>query len=478
MTKLRARVNKEEAMITKGANRIPKAPFTREMRKDHTILIPMMAPIHFTMMKNILVNHGYRVALLDNTGPKVVEAGLKYVHNDICYPAMLVIGQMIEALQSGQYDVDKTALLMTQTGGGCRASNYVYLLRRALKKAGFEQVPVVSFNVWGMERNNGFQLTPQLLRQLIIALVYGDGLMLLSNQVKAYEREKGSAARLVSEWIDKISAAFARGEGFTLPEMRKNFRRMAAAFHEVERDMKPKIKVGIVGEIYVKYASLGNNNLEDFLASQDCEVMVPGMLDFILYTLDATVEKHRLFGGGAISATVSENVALYIQEMQDCLIDAVSLYPGFVPPSRFSHTKAMSEGMIGAGCTMGEGWLLTAEMLELTDKGYGNIVCTQPFGCLPNHICGKGMIRKIREEYPAANIVPIDYDPSATRVNQENRIKLMLAVAKENLLHMPESGSKPHRPDLPASSKLGRNAGGKPGRLLPQNYLRENPSMW
>ena len=470
MTKHRVRSNTESAIFTKGANRIPKAPFTKEMKSEYTILIPMMAPIHFTMLKNVLVNHGYRVALLDNCGPGVIQDGLKYVHNDICYPAMLVIGQMIDALKSGQYDVDKTALLMAQTGGGCRASNYLFLLRRALKKAGFQQVPVVSFNVSGMEKNSGFRLTPKLLFQLITGIVYGDALMVLSNQVKAYEIEKGSAARLVDDWLDRLSQAFSGNEGFTLAEMRKSFRRMAAEFGAIPCERKQKVKVGIVGEIYVKYASLGNNNLEEFLASQDCEVMVPGLLDFLLYTLDVKVEDHRLFGGGTAGAAVSATVSAYMKRMQDCMVDAISLYPNFVPPGRFYQTKQLTDGVIGTGCNMGEGWLLTAEMLELVEKGYTNIVCTQPFGCLPNHICGKGMIRKIRDTNPAANIVPIDYDPSATKVNQENRIKLMLAVARENLQH--------HPPDLSTSNKAGRKSGEKLGRLSPQNYILHNTTMW
>jgi len=418
---------------TLGGERIPRKPFTKEMKKEYTILIPIMAPIHFAIIRNILMNAGYRAELLENNSPAVVEEGLKYVHNDTCYPALLVIGQMIDALKSGKYDVNKTAVLMSQTGGGCRASNYIFLLRRALKKAGFEQVPVVSFNVSGLEKNSGFRLTPPLVYRLLAGLVYGDGLMALNNQIKPYEKVRGGSASLVNDWIARLTGQFSRSRGFSTREMKRNFSAMTAEFHAIPCERSPKVKVGIVGEIYVKYASLGNNNLEEFLASQDCEVMVPGLLDFMLYTLDGMAENNRLYGGGAAGARVREAIGRYIERMQDVMIDSIAAYPEFTEPSRFSHTRSLAEDVIGAGCQMGEGWLLTAEMVELVEKGYGNIVCTQPFGCLPNHICGKGMIRKIREREPGANIVPIDYDPSATRVNQENRIKLMLAVARENM---------------------------------------------
>ena len=467
MTRVRTRTDKKQDTQTLGSARIPRTPFTREMKKDYTILIPMMAPIHFSLLKHILTNHGYHVELLENNNRSVVEEGLKYVHNDTCYPAMLVIGQLLDALKSGKYDLSKTALMMSQTGGGCRASNYIFLLRRALKKAGFSQIPVVSLNVSGMEKNSGFRLTLPLLYQMMIALVYGDGLMALSNQVKAYEREKGSAAILVDRWVAGLADQFDRQKGFIVSEMKENFRAMVADFRLVPCERKPKVRVGIVGEIYVKYASLGNNNLEDFLASQDCEVMVPGLLDFVLYTINGPPENSRLYGGDNVKALAYEAVLRYIARMQRIMIEAIEACPFFEAPSPFAHTRSLTEGVIGLGCNMGEGWLLTAEMLELVEKGYANIVCTQPFGCLPNHICGKGMIRKIRETNASANIVAIDYDPSATRVNQENRIKLMLSVAKENLLREQETNNKRHSPDAHAPGWLEKDLYGSLGRLLP-----------
>lgn len=407
--------------------------FTKGMAEDYTILIPMMAPIHFSLIRSVFANRGYHVELLTNHGPGVVEEGLKYVHNDTCYPALLLIGQMLDALKSGRYDLNKTALMITQTGGGCRASNYIFLLRKALKKAGYDNIPVISLNMSGLEPEQGFKFTLPMMARTIAALVYGDALMLLNNQVKPYEMVKGESGRLVDSWTDKLSRQFSSNEGFSLKQIRINLNDIVNGFARIAVNRTRKIKVGIVGEIYVKYASLGNNNLEDFLASQDCEIMVPGLLDFVLYSVDAVANRVKLYGGSQIKAKIASALKLYLIQMQGALVEAVKLYPCFKAPSSFEHTKSLAEGLIGTGCEMGEGWLLTAEMMECVSQGYGNIVCTQPFGCLPNHICGKGMIRKIRNLDARANIVPIDYDPSATRVNQENRIKLMLSVARENL---------------------------------------------
>jgi len=407
--------------------------FTKEMKKTHTILIPMMLPIHFSMLKNLLYDEGYNVELLTNVGPKVVETGLKYVHNDTCYPALLVIGQMIEALESGKYDVNNTSLIITQTGGGCRASNYIHLLRKALKKAGYPQVPVISFNLSGLEGNSGFKITFSLIRKILAGIVCGDLLMLLNNQVKPYEVKKGASERVVNKWIDKLCSQFKAGRGYKMEEIKRNLGDIVDDFNKVKIEKTDKVKVGVVGEIYVKYSSLGNNNLEDFLASQDCEVMVPGLLSFALFKVDNRLEDIKLYGGSVIKKEFVKMLINYLTRLESLIIEAAGKYNKFLPPTPYKEMKKMVKGIIGYGNKMGEGWLLTAEMMELVESGYGNIVCTQPFGCLPNHICGKGMIRNIREVYPNANIVTIDYDPGATKVNQENRIKLMLAMAREKM---------------------------------------------
>lgn len=407
--------------------------FTKEMRREYTLLVPNMLPIHFKLFEKVLQKAGYNVEVLNNCSHSVVEEGLKYVHNDTCYPALLVIGQMIDALNSGKYDVNKTALMITQTGGGCRASNYIHLLRKALKSAGYENVPVVSINLSGMEKNPGFSLTPAILMQVIAGLVYGDLLMLLNNQVKAYEINKGESMSLVDDWVERLMEQFTHGKGMMGEEFKNNLKQIVEEFDAIPVNRVPKVKVGVVGEIYVKYAPLANNHLEDFLASQDCEVMVPGLMGFALFKIDNRLDDINLYGGSTVKYKFVSFLKDFCTKMETAMLDALKGHPNFVAPSPYAHLRSLVNGVIGYGSKMGEGWLLTAEMLELCESGYENIVCTQPFGCLPNHINGKGMIGKIRKVCPTANITPIDYDPSATKVNQENRIKLMLAVARENL---------------------------------------------
>lgn len=408
-----------------------RVEFTKEMKKDYTILIPDMLPVHFKLLRNIFTQQGYRVGLLKNTGRKVVDTGLKYVHNDTCYPALLVIGQMISALQSGKYDVNKVALMITQTGGGCRASNYIHLLRKALQKAGLSQVPVISLNLSGLESNSGFHLTLEMIYQALIGLTYGDLFMLLKNQVRSYEVNKGDADALISKWVKELSNQFKHRKGYTPKGMERNMRAIVEDFAKIPLNKVEKTKVGIVGEIYVKYSSMANNDLENFLVEQDCEVMVPGIMGFMMFKIDNRIEDINLYGGSLAKKKVVQALMKYCEMLEHLLYDTVSRYSDFLPPSKYAHIKELITGVVGLGNKMGEGWLLTAEMLELSESGYGNIICAQPFGCLPNHIVGKGMIRKIKEIYPKANIVPIDYDPGATKVNQENRIKLMLSVARE-----------------------------------------------
>lgn len=406
--------------------------FTKEMKDEgYKILAPSMAPIHFSIIKNVFIHAGYNLELVDTVGPEIAQTGLKYVHNDTCYPALLVIGQLIHALQSGKYDVNKTALMITQTGGGCRASNYIFLLRKALKKAGFPQVPVISLSM-GMEKNPGFHLTVPLIRRFVAGLVYGDALMLLSNQTKPYEVNKGESMKLVDKWVTKLTDEFANGDSYRPKEIGVYLDKICKSFSKIELNKTPKVKVGVVGEIYVKYARLGNNDLEQFLAEQDCEVNLPGIMGFALFKVDNRLEDIRLYGGSKAKYQVCSILFNYLVKLEAMIIKYTKKY-GFTPPGEYAHIKKLVKPVIGYGSKMGEGWLLTAEMLELAESGYENIVCTQPFGCLPNHINGKGAVRKIKELNPKANIVTIDYDPGAPKVNQENRIKLMLAVGKEEL---------------------------------------------
>lgn len=429
----RVNANHDDDIIQVHVASGERVEFTKEMRKDYTILIPDMLPVHFKLLRNIFTLHGYRVGLLKNTGRKVVDTGLKYVHNDTCYPALLVIGQMISALQSGKYDVDKVALMITQTGGGCRASNYIHLLRKALVKAGLGQVPVISLNLSGLESNSGFHLTLEMIYQALIGLTYGDLFMLLKNQVRSYEVNKGDADALIDKWVKELSNQFRQRKGYTPKGMERNMKAIVEDFTKIQVVNVKKTKVGVVGEIYVKYSSMANNDLENFLVEQDCEVMVPGVMGFMMFKIDNRIEDINLYGGNPAKKKVCQLLMKYCEMLEKMLYNVVSENSEFLPPSKYAHIKQLITGVVGLGNKMGEGWLLTAEMLELAESGYGNIICAQPFGCLPNHIVGKGMIRKVKEIYPNANIVPIDYDPGATKVNQENRIKLMLAVAREEV---------------------------------------------
>ena len=417
--------------------------FTKEMKRDYTILVPTMLPIHFKFMLNILRSYGYKAELLENDGKNVVDSGLRNVHNDTCYPALLVIGQMIDALESGRWDVHKVALLITQTGGGCRASNYIHLLRKALQKSGYGFIPVVSLSATGMEKNPGFKLGPLMLDRIFYAVTYGDLLMLLANQCRPYEVERGATDALVDRWAERLTNEM-KGRGLlSYRKVRANYREIIRDFAALPRSGEPKIRVGVVGEIYVKFSPLGNNNLEDFLLSEGAEVVVPGLLDFLLYCVYNQLNDHRLYGAmSPIKNKAFEQVYHMLVKKQKDVIDAIEEEGSFRPGGYFPHTASLVRGYLSHGVKMGEGWLLTAEMLELIEQGTTNIVCTQPFGCLPNHIVGKGMMRIIKERNPDSNIVAVDYDPGATRINQENRIKLMLANAHSIAEQQEASGAR------------------------------------
>ena len=406
--------------------------FTPDMKKTHKILIPNMAPVQFRLMAAIMEQAGYQCELLENCGSQVAELGLKYVHNDTCYPALLVIGQFLDALNSGKYDLDHTALIITQTGGGCRASNYIHLLRKALVKAGYGQIPVVSLNFSGLEKDSGFPLTLTMIRRLLSVIYYGDLLVTLRAQTEPYEINKGETEAMQEKWIGRLRELFLQDKGWHGREVKANMPKIAADFASIPVKRVPKIKVGVVGEIYVKYSPLGNNDLEKFLASQDCEVNIPGLMGFVQYCVYNFSETARLYGGNVLTLNASSLLLNIIGKTEKVMIDSLKAN-GYHAPMPFLELVKQADGVISTGTKMGEGWLLTAEMVELVRTGYENIVCAQPFGCLPNHICGKGVINRIRELYPTANITPIDYDPGATRVNQENRIKLMLAVALERM---------------------------------------------
>lgn len=411
------------------ASKINFTPFTEDMKNTHTILIPGMLPIHFSLLQAALKSCGYKAEILQNTGREVIETGLKYVNNDICYPALLVIGQLINALESGKYDLNHTALIISQTGGGCRASNYIYLLRKALATAELSNIPVISLNVNGLEKQAGFKLDTVMIRKFLAAVIYGDALMYLTNKIRPYEIVHGAADKLAQKWLGKLNEAFQSGKAQALNNIKFFTQAIVKEFADVPITYQQKTKVGIVGEIYIKYAALGNNNLENFLQKQNCEYMLPGLLNFIMYCVDTYLTDYKLYGGSFFKYGANKGAMWYLKHLENILHQSLNIAP-FTAPTTYEKTKSMVNGIIGYGNNMGEGWLLTAEMLELIHSGYTNIICAQPFGCLPNHIAGRGMINQIKEISAEANILALDYDASASRVNQENRIKLMLATAK------------------------------------------------
>lgn len=407
------------------SGRVKRTIFTEDMKKDYTILVPDMLPMHFKLIIKIYEKYGYHMELLENDSQNVINQGLQNTHNDACYPALLVIGQFMDALDSGKYDVNKTALIMSQTGGGCRASNYIHLIRKAVASK-YPQVPVISLNFSGLEKNPAFPMTPAIALRLIYAVLYGDMLMLLYNQCKPYEITKGMTDELVARWQHRLVKLMDTND-YLMPK--PIYKAMLNDFAAIPRKKEKKPVVGIVGEIYVKYSPLANNHLNEFLLSEGCEPNVPGLLDFVLYCASDSVNDAQLYDKKDKSSwlyKIGYNVLYKYQKQQ---IKVIKEHGVFKPPHDFEHLRKCADKYIHQGVKMGEGWLITAEMAALAETGAKNIICTQPFGCLPNHIVAKGMSRVIKQAYPDANIVAIDYDPGATRVNQENRIKLMLANA-------------------------------------------------
>lgn len=404
--------------------------FTKEMKENYKILVPNMLPIHFKILDKILKDYGFDIEFLEDDVSTIIDAGLKYSNNDICYPAMIVIGQFISALKSGKYDINKTALLMSQTGGGCRASNYIHLIRKALENSGFEEVPAIGLSLTGIEKHPGLKLSPSIILKAVYAVLYGDLIMCLYNKVKPYEINDGETDKTLDEMIEYLNKNFS---GIKYMSVSKISKVIIKAFDDIDINKKEKIKVGIVGEIYMKYSRMGNNNLEEFLVKEDAEVVQSGLMDFVNYCILNSIIDYKLYKRGFIKSKFAKVAYKFILRLQRKINSKIEKYSMFEAPTDFEEVRKMADGYIGYGVKMGEGWLLVANMIELINIGANNIICAEPFGCLPNHIVGRGAIRKILEKNPNANIVVIDYDPSQSQINQENRIKLMLSNAKLNV---------------------------------------------
>ncbi len=404
----------------------PRPEFTKEMKSKHTILIPQMAPIHFQFLEVALDEAGYNVELLPSVDVKAIDEGLKVVHNDACYPSIMTVGQVIEALKSGKYDLNNVSVMMSQTGGGCRATNYIAFIRKALKDLDMDHIPVVSFNVAGLEKNPGFKLTPKLLKRLGDSVLMGDLLMRMLFRIRPYEKVPGSANKLYDKWVTILKDCVrGKGKKFNayIPEMVREF----DTFELDETLVKPK--VGIVGEILVKFHPTANNQIVEFLEAEGAEAVMPDLYDFLLYTQYNNIYKYEELSGSYKSMAVSKTTIKVLENLRNVMRRELENSKRFHPPLPIDQLADKARPHLSIGNQTGEGWFLTAEMVELIDSGVDNVLCLQPFGCLPNHITGKGMIKELRTSYPKSNIVPIDYDPGASEVNQINRIKLMLSTA-------------------------------------------------
>lgn len=404
--------------------------FTEEMRKKHTILAPQMSPIHFRLIEVAAKAAGYNIEVLPSIDKSAIDEGLKYVNNDACYPSIIVVGQMVEALKSGKYDINNTSVIMSQTGGGCRATNYIGFLKLALKHAGFGQVPIISLNALGMGNQPGFKITLKLLNKCIMALVYGDLFMRVLYRTRPYEKVKGSADELYERWNTKVKSSIISG---SKREFNKNIKAIINDFDNLPLLDIKKPKVGVVGEILVKFHPTANNDIVGTLEREGAEAVVPDLFDFFFYSAADEDFKAKYLGGSKLAKTLGDTAIAVMETYRSTMKKALEKSKRFHKPRHIKELQKMASPILSLGNQTGEGWFLTAEMIELIESGTTNILCLQPFACLPNHVTGKGMIKTLKERYPGSNIVAVDYDPGASNVNQLNRIKLMLSVAFKNL---------------------------------------------
>ncbi len=419
----------EQKVVTSAYHRIM---FTKEMKKDYTILCPQMSPLHFDLIEPAIRSFGYRVEVLQNDNRSAVDTGLKYVNNDACYPSLIVVGQIMDALLSGKYDLDRTAVFMSQTGGGCRASNYIGFIRRALEKADMGHIPVISVNANNMESNPGFTITLPMLTKAMQAVVYGDVFMRVLYATRPYEKVPGSANSLHDKWKEVCIESLSRKS----PDMMtfsRNIKGIIRDFDNLPRTAVQKPKVGVVGEILVKFSPLANNHIVELLESEGAEAVMPDLMDFLLYCFYNNNFKAQKLGGKKTTAALSNMGISLLEYFRRTAKKELLKSKHFTAPAHIGNLADMAKEFVSIGNQTGEGWFLTGEMLELIHSGTNNIVCTQPFGCLPNHIVGKGVIKELRKAYPDSNIIAVDYDPGASEVNQLNRIKLMLSTAQKNM---------------------------------------------
>jgi predicted nucleotide-binding protein (sugar kinase/HSP70/actin superfamily) len=402
------------------------------MRKKYTILCPQMSPIHFDILEPAFSACGYNFVVMQNDNRHAIDMGLKYVNNDACYPSLWVVGQIMDELHSGKYDLNRTAVIMSQTGGGCRATNYVGFIRRALKKAGMEQIPVVSLNLSKLESNPGFHLNFEMLQRAAYGVVFGDIFMRCVYRMRPYEVREGSVDECHQKWLEVVKE-FVTSKHLSFAKFQRLCREIIEDFDKIEISDITKPRVGVVGEILVKFAPAANNHLVELLESEGAEAVVPDLMDFMLYCFYNQIYKAKEFGTSKKAAALMRVAIWGIEKLRGGATKAFEKSVHFDPPTSIYKLVEYAQPIVSIGNQTGEGWFLTGEMVELIKEGATNIVCTQPFGCLPNHVVGKGVIKQMRKMYPGCNIVAIDYDPGASEVNQLNRIKLMLSTAQKKV---------------------------------------------
>ena len=418
-----------------------KNKFTKKMKKHHTILVPQMSPMHFQFLQEAFQLSGYNIVILPSIDHKAVDVGLKYVNNDACFPAIIVIGQLIEALQSGKYDLSHTSVLISQTGGGCRATNYIGFLRKAMVDAGFNDIPVISLNANGIEKNPGFKYSFGLLHKSMMALVYGDLFMNVLYRTRPYEKNQGSADRLYNKWVEVCTKSLKKA---SMKNFKENIQNIVKEFDEIEITNEVKPKVGLVGEILVKFHPTANNKVVDLVEAEGAEAIMPGLTEFLLYCAYNSDFKYKYLSGTKRAQLIGKFAIKGIEYYRSNLIRVLEKSKRFIAPKTIEEIATGAAEVVSLGHCTGEGWFLTGEMVELIKSGAKNIICMQPFACLPNHVTGKGMIKELKRLYPGTNIVAIDYDPGASEVNQLNRIKLMIFTAFDNLKGVKPSTVKPH----------------------------------
>ena len=423
----------ERKDIDKAKKYLPREKrieFTKEMKKNHHIICPQMSPIHFRLLQKAFISSGYNFSILPEADKSFIDVGLRYINNDACYPAVIVVGQIINALQSGEYDVQRTSILISQTGGGCRASNYINFVRRALKKAGFAHVPVISFSASGIEKNAGFRLGVKLFNKMLQACIYGDLLMRVLYKTRPYESITGSANLLYENWNEICSQTIESGN---FSDFKRNIEKIVHDFDALKLLDIQKPRVAVVGEILVKFHPVANNDIVTLLEAEGAEVVMPDLTDFVLYTLYNATYLEKYLGGKKSTKLISDVAIQYIETYRKPMRIALENSRRFKAPKTIQELGSYAEPIVSLCNQTGEGWFLTAEMVESIHIGAANIICVQPFACLPNHITGKGIIKELRRNYPLSNIVAVDYDSGASEVNQINRIKLMLSLAEKNL---------------------------------------------